>query len=85
VSDEVVHKEIEAVPVKVVKDCSEAETEPEIDEVTLMKEKNRENLFYLLKMLPKAFTNPKEARRAKNYASRQAKQLIHRTIEVVNQ
>lgn len=55
----------------------------QFDELELIQEKNKDNMFYLFKNLPKSFKNPEEAKRAQSYVKRQALQLIHRSIEVV--
>lgn len=78
-SKDVIHEEIRATPVKVV-DSSE---EQQLNELQLIQEKHRDNALYLLKSISKAFKNPVEARRARNYVKRQTLQLMHSSIKVV--
>ena len=79
----VIHEELNAVPTKIVQDASEVPEDQEINELELMHEKQIDNLKYALKNMLKAFRNPREAKRARDYVERQAWQSLYHTIELI--
>lgn len=51
-------------------------------EIEKLQQLQSENLIYAIRSMPKAFSNPEKAARARNYVKRQALQSMHRAIEL---